>query len=100
MLVVLYTGHGTRHPRYASRMGHELHGVAPCISFGASRPDDVIAAEVLRAVEPLAIEAAIAAMDLANSAIGRHTPAAQPTSHSVFPGRKLPTASRPGAHIF
>jgi DNA invertase Pin-like site-specific DNA recombinase len=66
MLVVLYTGHGNRHPRYACRMGHEMHGVASCISFGASRPDDVIAAEVLRAVEPLAIEAAIAAMDLAH----------------------------------
>jgi DNA invertase Pin-like site-specific DNA recombinase len=66
MLNVLYTGSGTRHPRYACRMGHEMHGLAPCIAFGASRPDDVIAAEVLRAVEPLAIEAAIAAMDLAH----------------------------------
>jgi hypothetical protein len=45
-------------------MGHEMHGVAPCISLGASRPDDIIAAEVLRSLEPLAIEAAIAAMDL------------------------------------
>jgi DNA invertase Pin-like site-specific DNA recombinase len=65
MLNVLYTGHGTRHPRYSCRMGHEMHGLARCIAFGASRPDDVIAAEVLRAVEPLAVEAAIAAMDLA-----------------------------------
>jgi hypothetical protein len=65
MLSVLYTGNHPRHPRYVCRMGHEVHGATPpCISFGASRADDVVAAELLRVVEPLAVEAAIAAMDL------------------------------------
>lgn len=65
MLFVLYTGHAPRHPRYACRRGHEAHGTAPCISFGASRPDDLVANEVLQAVAPVAVEAAIAAMNLA-----------------------------------
>jgi len=66
MLTVLYTGHRPRHPRYVCRSGYEMHGTtAPCIAFGASRPDEAVAQELLRAVEPLAVEAAIAAMDLA-----------------------------------
>jgi DNA invertase Pin-like site-specific DNA recombinase len=50
--------------RYACRYGHATFGLAKCISFGASRPDDVVAAELLRVVEPLAIEAAMNAFDL------------------------------------
>lgn len=65
MLYVLYTGHTVRRPRYVCRRGHQAHGTAPCISFGASRPDDLIATEVQQAVAPVAVEAAIAAMDLA-----------------------------------
>lgn len=64
MLNVLYGGHHPRHPRYVCRMGHEQQGTAVCISFGASRPDDRVGAELLRAVEPLAVEASIAAMKL------------------------------------
>lgn len=65
MLHVLYTGSHPRHPRYVCRMGHDLHGLpSPCISFGASRADEVVATELLRALEPLAVEAALAAMDL------------------------------------
>lgn len=67
MLSVLYTGHHPRHPRYVCRSGYEMHGqVSPCISFGASRADEAVARELLRAVEPLAVEAAIAALDLAH----------------------------------
>lgn len=70
MLGVLYTGHHPRHPRYVCRSGHERHGqVPPCISFGASRTDDVVATELLRVVEPLAVEAAIVAMDLAHDQV-------------------------------
>ncbi|QRK08604.1 recombinase family protein [Archangium violaceum] len=65
MLFVSYTGRLPRRARYLCHRGHQAHGTAPCISFGASRPDDLIAAEVLRAVSPVAVEAAIAAMDLA-----------------------------------
>jgi hypothetical protein len=36
-----------------------------CIGVGARRPDELVAAEVLRVVEPLSIEAALTAQDLA-----------------------------------
>nr|BDT37406.1 recombinase family protein [Myxococcus sp. MH1] len=65
MLLVAYTGRPPRRARYLCHRGREAHGTAPCISFGSSRPDDLVAAEVLRAVAPVAVEAAIAAMDLA-----------------------------------
>lgn len=64
MLFVLYTGRAPRHPRYACRRGEVVHGALPCIAFGASRPDDAIAIEVLRAVAPEAVEAAVVAMSL------------------------------------
>jgi hypothetical protein len=38
-----------------------MHGLRLCISFGARRPDEVLANELLRVVEPLAIEAAVTA---------------------------------------
>lgn len=65
MLFVLYTGHAPRHPRYVCRRGQVVHGAAPCVSFGASRPDDAIATELLRAVAPVAVEAAIVAANVA-----------------------------------
>jgi DNA invertase Pin-like site-specific DNA recombinase len=60
MLQVTYGG---RLPlaRYACRIGNMMHGLEPCITFGALRPDATIAREVLLAVEPLAVEAAIVA---------------------------------------
>lgn len=61
MLQVLYTGHGARHPRYSCRRGHAMQGLNPCIGFGARRPDSVVAKEILVALQPLAIEAAIVA---------------------------------------
>jgi DNA invertase Pin-like site-specific DNA recombinase len=65
MLFVVYTGHAPRrHPRYVCRRGQVVHGAHSCVAFGASRPDDVVATEVVRAVAPDAVEAAIAAMNL------------------------------------
>lgn len=61
MLQVLYGGRGIRHPRYNCRRGHAMQGLTPCISFGARRPDAVIAKEILVAIQPLAVEAAIVA---------------------------------------
>ncbi|WXH33660.1 hypothetical protein WA016_07670 [Myxococcus stipitatus] len=65
MLFVAYTGRPPRRARYVCHRGHQAHGTATCISFGASRPDDLVATEVLRADAPVAVEAAIAAMGLA-----------------------------------
>jgi hypothetical protein len=38
-----------------------MHGIAPCISFGARRPDLAIGTEILLVVEPFAVEAALMA---------------------------------------
>lgn len=38
-----------------------MHGTAPCINFGATRPDLVVARLLLDVVQPMAIEAAIVA---------------------------------------
>jgi DNA invertase Pin-like site-specific DNA recombinase len=61
MLAVTYGGRGIPQPRYTCRVGNSMHGLAPCIHFGASRPDLAIAKEILLAVQPLAIEAALVA---------------------------------------
>jgi DNA invertase Pin-like site-specific DNA recombinase len=62
MLHVTYGG-ATKNPlwRYGCRLGESMHGLPRCISFGARRPDEVIAREILLAVQPLAIEAALVA---------------------------------------
>ncbi len=60
MLQVAYTGHDHK-PRYSCRRGRQMHGIEPCISFGARRPDLAIGAEILLVVEPLAVEAAVMA---------------------------------------
>lgn len=60
MLHVAYSGHYHK-PRYSCRRGRQMHGLEPCISFGATRPDLAIGAEILLVVEPLAVEAALMA---------------------------------------
>jgi len=60
MLRVTYSGHYVM-PRYSCNVGHMMHGTAPCISFGATRPDLVVARLLLDIVQPMAIEAAIVA---------------------------------------
>jgi len=64
MLQVAYTTRGTV-ARYLCRLGNAVHGLPTCLGVGARRPDELVAAEILRVVEPLAVEAALAAEDLA-----------------------------------
>jgi Recombinase/Recombinase zinc beta ribbon domain len=59
MLHVTYSGTHSQVPRYHCRGAHINHGEGWCISFGGLRPDQVVAAEVLKAVEGNAIEAAV-----------------------------------------
>jgi DNA invertase Pin-like site-specific DNA recombinase len=61
MLHVAYSGKRPGVPRYHCRGAHLNHGVAWCISFGGLRPDQAIAAEVLKAVEGNAVDAAVEA---------------------------------------
>ncbi len=60
MLQVVYSGRYTV-ARYACRVGHAMHGLEPCITFGALRPDGAVAHEIVAAVQPVAIEAAVTA---------------------------------------
>ncbi len=60
-LTVRYTGHAHDVLRYACRRGWLDNGEPRCIAFGGLRVDDAIGAEVLRVVEPGALEAAILA---------------------------------------
>ena len=59
MLHVTYSGTHGQVPRYHCRGAHINHGEAWCISFGGLRPDEAVAAEILKAVEGNAIEAAL-----------------------------------------
>jgi DNA invertase Pin-like site-specific DNA recombinase len=61
MLHVAYSGTKGEVPRYHCRGAHINHGEAWCISFGGLRPDQAIAAEILKAVEGNAVEAAVEA---------------------------------------
>lgn len=66
MLAVVYNSRRGGVARYVCRVGNTMHGLPKCVGVGVRRPDELVADEVLRAVEPLAVEAAIAAMDLAH----------------------------------
>lgn len=57
-LMVSYTGRKHDKVRYVCRRGALDQGEAKCISFGGSAVDEAIAREVLRVVEPAAMEAA------------------------------------------
>src|SRR5438270_1346717 len=59
MLHVAYSGSHGEVPRYHCRGAHIHHGEGWCISFGGLKPDRAVAAEILRAVEGNAIEAAL-----------------------------------------
>jgi DNA invertase Pin-like site-specific DNA recombinase len=62
MLHVTYGGgRCVPQPRYTCRVGHAMHGLARCITTGARRPDAAIAHQILLAVQPVAVEAALVA---------------------------------------
>ena len=61
MLHVAYVGRRQGLVRYTCRIGEVMHGVGKCISFGGTRPDELVANALIDAVQPLAIEAAFMA---------------------------------------
>jgi DNA invertase Pin-like site-specific DNA recombinase len=82
-LMVSYSGGSHRFLRYACVRGHLDNGESKCISFGGIPVDEQVAREVLRVVQPTAIESAVqAAQDLARqhdevlAALGRDLEAA------------------------
>jgi excisionase family DNA binding protein len=62
-LHVAYSGAKGDCARYHCQGAHINHGTQRCISFGALRVDQAVAAEVLRVLQPLGIEAALRAID-------------------------------------
>jgi len=60
-LKVVYSGRAPGQPVYRCELPNQLFGRPRCIIFGAKRVDAAIAHELLRAVGPLAIEAALQA---------------------------------------
>ncbi len=65
MLKVTYNGKATI--RYHCRGGHAQHGLAPCIDLSAHRPDEAVARVMREVVQPMAVEAVVAAEEQ-----GRH----------------------------
>ena len=59
-LALAYRGHAPRQTVYRCN-SMDLTGAARCMTFGGSRVDAAIAKELLRAVQPMAIEAAMEA---------------------------------------
>lgn len=60
-LTVAYTGRGVRQAVYRCDRPNAQLAQPRCFTFGGRRPDEAITRELLRAVEPLAIEAALEA---------------------------------------
>lgn len=61
-LVVAYSGHYSQ-PVYRCERTNQMLARPRCLTFGAKRVDAAIGRELLRALEPLAIEAALHAED-------------------------------------
>lgn len=62
-LHVLYSGSTGRVARYACQGGRVERGSASCLSIGALRVDRAVVDQVLEAIQPAGIEAAMAAMN-------------------------------------
>jgi DNA invertase Pin-like site-specific DNA recombinase len=62
-LTVSYSGKGGPTQRYVCRGASDQVGANSCISFGGTRIDRAVAQEVLDRLQPLGIEAALAAMN-------------------------------------
>jgi DNA invertase Pin-like site-specific DNA recombinase len=60
-LHVSYSGANGRVPRYHCKGAQINHGAPWCISFGGLRVDEVVGAEVVKALSPLGLEAALSA---------------------------------------
>ena len=60
-LAVAYVGAPPGRPTYRCDRPNLMLGLPRCLSFGGSRVDAAIASEILRVVEPMAIEAALEA---------------------------------------
>ena len=65
-LHVAYGGNGGRVPRYACQGGRVDRGSAPCMTLGGLRIDQVVCAQVIEAIRPAAVQAALRSLGQAN----------------------------------
>jgi hypothetical protein len=63
MMYVVYGGRNRRIVRYRCLGAKDHERTQTCLAFAAAQPDEVVANAILRAIEPNAIEAAIAAVE-------------------------------------
>jgi DNA invertase Pin-like site-specific DNA recombinase len=77
MLHVAYSGVKGNVPRYSCQGGNVNHGAPRCISFGGLRFDDMISRELLNAVAPEAIAAAVRAAEISSHGDQTRTEALQ-----------------------
>jgi len=69
-LNVAYSGSGVTYARYICRGEENTGETNPCISFGGWRVDQAVAAELLKVISPLGVQAALQAIDACNSQCG------------------------------
>ncbi len=62
-LHVAYGGKNGKVPQYQCTTSRLMRGERDCVSFGGMRVDEAVSREVLKVVEPLAIEASLRAVD-------------------------------------
>ena len=67
-LDVAYGGKGGKVPRYECRRNRVMRGERDCLAFGGLRLDEAVGREVLKLVEPFAIEAAMQVIETHNQA--------------------------------
>jgi len=60
---ILHVNYGRRGIRYRCMSENINQGLASCISFGRVRVDQVVSAEILKAIQPMAVDAALEAAD-------------------------------------
>jgi hypothetical protein len=63
MLQVHYFGKPRKEMRYQCVNGHINKGVSKCISFGGARVDPAVSEEILKVIQPLAVDAALEAAE-------------------------------------
>lgn len=68
-LVVSYGGKKSKVPRYSCCTARIRKGEKDCIAFGGMRTDEAVSREILKVVDPLAIEASLKAIEDLNKGI-------------------------------
>jgi DNA invertase Pin-like site-specific DNA recombinase len=67
-LDVAYGGKGGKVPRYACRRNRLMRGACECLAFGGFRVDEAVGREVLKLIEPFAMEAVMETIETHNRA--------------------------------